>query len=57
MSSTTILLIIVCVLAIMAAMGMVSPWTPITAPILSMLASSALVLVLAALSGVLQIQK
>lgn len=39
---TTTLLIIVCVLASLAAAGMVSPWAPVMGPVLSMLASSAL---------------
>lgn len=51
---TQTILIIVCVCAVLAAMGVVSPWTPITAPILSMLLSCALMLIFGAVYSTAQ---
>lgn len=42
MMDTTTVLVLVCALAILAAGGAVSPWAPVMAPVLSMLASSVL---------------
>lgn len=40
-----LLLVIVCILASLAATGAVSPWTPVTAPLLSMVLSCTVALI------------
>lgn len=57
MLDTQTILIIVCVCAVLAALGVVSPWTPITAPILIMLMLCALSLVVGAVYSISQPRK